>query len=427
MRLKRPAVYVPAAIAILALAAIAFVWLGARTAFARRIATDWIEDATGLPAAIESMRVGLLPRPVLALEGFTLAQPPGFDAAALIEVGAARVEIPWSGLFGAPAVESAIVTGAVVRPAFAADGSNNWSGLIERLAELGGEGESAWSIGRLAVEQGALEFSDAASGSTWRLTAITIAADDIAPAVEFPLELRLAAVTGDNTIHFGFSGRGHTDPVGGRHELRGLQFRGWAGGEPLPLAGVELLGTLALASYDAAAGIAVVGAGTFNLAGIPGEFAGSMDLDEPQTVMTFAVKTDSFAPRAPAVSFGFPLPATTDPEAFGSLRLSFDGRLQDEVLYLDPISGQLDDSAFEGRAIPGQRLIRLAIDRIDVDRYLAPEQKSRQEKKATLEALVAELGQFDIDAEIRVGEARVAGARLRDTVIRVEREGGAGP
>jgi hypothetical protein len=62
-------------------------------------------------------------------------------------------------------------------------------------------------------------------------------------------------------------------------------------------------------------------------------------------------------------------------------------------------------------------------DRIDVDRYLAPDQKRRKDKKATLEAAIAELAEFDIDAEIRIAEAQVAGARLRDTVIRVERAG----
>ncbi len=425
MRLKRPAVYVPAAIAILALAALAFAWLGARTPVARRMAADAIADAAGLPATIGSMRLAFLPRPAIEIGELAIAQPAGFGAAPLVEVGRARIAIPWSSLLGRSAIESVSVSEPVLRPALAADGSDNWSGLIARLAELGGEGEPDWSVGRFELEQGALEYSDAATGSSWRLTAVTIGAKRIAPAAEFPLTLSLAAVAGESTFHFALDAQARTDPAAGRHEARDVRFRGWAGGEPLPLAGVEWLGTLADASYEAATGVATARGGSFNVAGIPGGFSGSFDLDEPQLAATFALKTDSFAPRAPAIVFGQPLPVTTDPAAFGSLQVSVEGRVRDGRLELDPISGRLDVTGFDGRAVPGERLVRLVIDRIDVDRYLAPEQKSRKDKKATLEALVAELGEFDLDAEIRVQEARVAGARLRDTVIRVERDAAA--
>ena len=44
----------------------------------------------------------------------------------------------------------------------------------------------------------------------------------------------------------------------------------------------------------------------------------------------------------------------------------------------------------------------------------------RIEKAAgTLESLVAPLSKLDIDAEVRIGEARIAGARMRDAVLRV--------
>ena len=157
MRLKRPAVYVPAAIAILALAALAFAWLGARTPVARRMAADAIADATGLPATIGSMRLAFLPRPAIEIRELAIAQPAGFGAVPLVEVGRARVAIPWSSVLGRSAIESVAVSEPVLRPAFAADGSDNWSGLIARLAELGGEGEPDWSVGRFELDKGALE------------------------------------------------------------------------------------------------------------------------------------------------------------------------------------------------------------------------------------------------------------------------------
>jgi hypothetical protein len=421
MPLTRHYLQILAALAILALAAMAVLWLGARTGFARSLAADRIAAATGLPATVGSLRAGLLPRPYVVIGGLALAQPPGFEAGPLIEAGAVRVTVPWSSLFGGTGVASLSVADAVARPVQAADGTDNWSGLLSRLAELGGEGASDWFVGKFEFERGALEFRDLASGSQWRLTAITIAAQGIAPATAFPLELRLAGVAGPNTFHFALNGQGVLDPDAGRYTANGLNFRGWAGGEPLPLAGIEMLGAAESASYDSATGVAAIPRGTFNVTGIPGEFMARLQPGDPDAPLAFSVKTDSFAPRAPAIAFGFPLPATADPKAYESLQLSFEGRMVNGVLHLDPIAGRLDDSQFDGKIVPAERLIRAEIDRIDVNRYLPPGQERAREKKATIEALIRQLGEFDIDAEIRIGEARVAGAKLRDSVIRVER------
>jgi hypothetical protein len=109
--------------------------------------------------------------------------------------------------------------------------------------------------------------------------------------------------------------------------------------------------------------------------------------------------------------------------------------LHDGVLRLDPVTGRLDDTNFEARAVPAERFVRAKLDRIDLDRYLpaaakrasghnaTPGTGATPARKATLEATVAELAKLDLDAEIRVEEARVAGATLRDAVIRVERVG----
>jgi hypothetical protein len=194
------------------------------------------------------------------------------------------------------------------------------------------------------------------------------------------------------------------------------------GGEPLPLAGVELLGNIKAVTFDSAAGVAALDGGRFNLAGIPGEIAGSQHRGEPDETR-FVLRAESGAPRAPAIAFGMPLPRTTDETAFGRFQIAVEGHMRSGMLHLDPIEGRLDETTFSGLLVPDARQIRVTADRIDVDRYLAPDQKRRKDKKATLEAAIAELAEFDIDAEIRIAEAQVAGARLRDTVIRVERAG----
>jgi hypothetical protein len=48
----------------------------------------------------------------------------------------------------------------------------------------------------------------------------------------------------------------------------------------------------------------------------------------------FRLKTEAFAPRSLAIAFGHPLPATTDPKAFGSLQLSLQRRMRNGELEL---------------------------------------------------------------------------------------------
>ncbi|MGQ0384043.1 MAG: AsmA family protein [Gammaproteobacteria bacterium] len=421
MRLKRPLVIIPAAIAILALAALLLLPLAAMTPWARRAAGNWIAETAGLPARVERLRLGWLRGPSLELGGLSLAQPAGFGEAAIVEIGRARIEAPWATLFGGIALRTITIEDAVLRPAIAADGADNWSALIERLDGLGGEGEADWSIGRLEVLRGALEFENAVSETRWRLTAITLTADGASPGAGFPLELSLAGVFGPNTFHFAANGTARLDPDTGNYRAQALNYRGWVGGEPLPLAGIELAGRLESVAWAAASESANFTGGTFNLAGVPGAFDGRLELGGPELRMQLSVKTEAFAPRAAAVAIGRPLPRTADPDAFGLVQASFACTLAEGLLTFDPIEAQLDDTKITVRAVPQQRLLRLQADRIELDRYLAPDDESRREKKATLEAAVAQLRELDLDAEIRIEEARVAGAKLSDVVLRIER------
>ncbi len=428
MPIKRPQILIPAVIALVAVAVFVVLWVGTRTTMARRMIASSITETVGLPATVESLRIGFLPRPALDIGGITIAQPPGFGREPLIEIGRVRVSIPWSGVFGATEIEALSISDAIARLEVDANGEANWSALFDEPATADAEAASpAWSIAKLDLERGTIEYEDQSTDSRLQLAAINVVAAELAPAVPFPLELRLGGVFGANTIHYAMKGQGRLDLDAGHYEANGVEFRGWAGGDPLPLAGVELLGTMKRAAFESASGVATLDQGKFRLAGIPGEFGATMDLDEPTLQAEFRMTTDAFEPRAPAILFGQPLPVTTDPQAFGSLQLALQGRLKDGELELDPVSGRLDDTNFEGRIVPGQKLIRANFDRINFNRYFAPEVKTARKKKATLEAAVAELDEFDIDAEIRIAEALVAGAKLRDVVIRVERGGDKAP
>ncbi len=397
-------------------------WIGARTELARGMAARMITERTGLPTKLEALQLGFFPSPSIEIHGLTLAQPPGYGDEPFLVVPRLRLELPWGSIFGDPRLSAVTMSGATAHLIVAADGVPNWS-------KLGGEAEAptaapsdaaaTWFLGALDVDHGVVDYRDLSTDAAWQLGAIAVSAQDVAPAAAFPVDIQLGGVFGANTFHYAVKGQARLDTAAGRYEGTTLDYRGWLGGEPLPLAGAELKGTLARATYDGASGVATLDAGRLTFGGVPASFDARLDLGAPTLKGELKLATEPFAPRASAIIFGYPLPATTDPNAFESLQAAGTARLADGVVVLDPVSGRLDDTNFEGRLEPERRLLRARLDRIDFNRYLPPTARTASAKRRTLEEAVASLGELDFDAEIRIGEAQIAGARMRNALIRV--------
>ncbi len=430
MPLKRRHVRIPAAIALVAVAAFAILWGAARTPWARGLIEGALTEATGLPATVGRLRAGFFPSPRLDIGGLAVAQPPGYGDEPLLEVERIEMVLPWRSLFGATdRIDALTVSQATMRLRADADGAGNWSQLFpEPAAGATAPGEPArWSLGKVALEGGAIDYRDAATGAAWQLTGVTAQAREVAPGAAFPLELQAAGIAGTNTFHFAAQGETRLEFDAGRYESSTIAYRGWLGGDPLPLAGAELTGTLAQATYESGSGSARFTGGRFEFAEIPGRFEGTLTLGGPAIAAEIHVATEAFAPRASAIILGHPLPVTADPAAFESLQVATSVRIQDGELVLDPLSGRLDDTNFEGRVIPGRRFVRAGLDAIDFNRYLAPAsplagKPAARTPKATLESIVNEFAVLDIDAELKIGEARVGGAKMRDAVIRITPE-----
>ena len=302
MPLKRRHVRIPAAIALVAVAAFAILWAGARTPYARGLIEGALTEAVGLPATVGRLRVGFFPSPRLAIGELTIGD--------LLEVERIEVTLPWRSLFGATdRIDALTVSQATARLRIGADGASNWSRLFAGQAESAPPPAepSRWSLGKITLEGGAIDFRDAATGTAWQLTGVTAQAREVAPGVAFPLELQAAGIAGGNTFHFASQGEVRLDLAAGRYEASTIAYRGWLGGDPLPLAGAELTGTLAQAIYESSAGMASFAGGRFEFAEIPGRFEGTLALGAPAMAAEVRVATEAFAPRAPAIILGLSL------------------------------------------------------------------------------------------------------------------------
>ena len=377
------------------------------------------------PVQIEGLSIGYFPRPHAQLRGLTIGSPA--DAVDLLQIERARLEISWRGLRQAPTSLTALhLEGVIVRPRVDAAGADNWTWLLDRLAELAGDEPAAFSIGELRIERGRVEFLDARDGTALTLSGLTLHASDLEPGRQFPLELRFAGEGAGQVFHAAITALATLDPDRQHYLLEKGSLVGWLGGGRLATGGVDLTGSFLRAEADLAAARASVTRLGFEGLGLTGTAnLAAAGLDASPT-LSFDLATEAFAPRAVGNALQLELPATTDPAALASARLTAQGVLDAQALVLEAFSGEFDDSAFTGSLrLPiaaGVPILRLVIDALVLDRYLPPAAADARplEPAAALEEVLAGLLNLDLDAEIRIERMTVDDAEVRNLRVVVE-------
>src|SRR6185295_2829200 len=127
MPLNRRHIRISAAIALVALAVFVILWIGARTELARGMVARAITDSIGLPAKIESLKLGFFPSPSADIGGLAIGQPPGFGDEPFLTVDRLRLSVPWGRLFSRNTLNSVDISDVTARLIVDRDGVANWS------------------------------------------------------------------------------------------------------------------------------------------------------------------------------------------------------------------------------------------------------------------------------------------------------------
>jgi len=410
---------------LVALAAIALFGV-VRLSWFERQAEQRLSAALGWPVELGGLAIAYYPTPHVEMEGVVLPAAAEPGAAPLLEVERLAVTLPWRTIAG---LDARLTSVALEQPRLYlsrdSSGHGNWQGLLDQVAQLGGEGPSELSIGELQVTDGSVVYAGTGQGD-WRLAGIQLAARDVRPGAPFETELRLGGESAGSTFHLSFAGRTMLDPDRGAYAADELVLGGWVGGGELPLAGVEWDATVESLHADLDAGRTMLRGLRARSMGV--ELTGEADLvtQEAGQEATFAFQTGPFSPRTVGVALGQPFPDTTDPAALTRAVLDAAGRWSSAGLTLSRLDGELDDSRFSGEGmLPAGDLpprVKLVLDRIDLDRYLPPEAAAAEPgggPQAAVESLSDLLVALDIDADVQVSEARAAGVRARDLTIRI--------
>ncbi|MCU0757691.1 MAG: AsmA family protein [Steroidobacteraceae bacterium] len=323
-----------------------------------------------------------------------LGNAPGFGAAPFLEIGRARLGLRLSGLLLRRRLEFDTLTleRPVLRLAIDAEGRDNWSDLVERLsadpASAGGpgpeEGPAPFEVAfsGLRIVGGALSLADARDAGT--LEVLDLALETGALRTGAPVDLRGGftwRTDPASRIEAALTARAALDPGRSLVRLETPRFDLRLRGAGWPEAGLPVQVSSGPIEFDyEAQSLAVPALKVESLgARLEGELAGRQVLDAPQ--ISGPLRLAELSPRAWLAAAGIAVPQTRDPKALG--RLAFDGRLEAtaKTLALESAKLRLDDSTASGRlaiADLDARILplrfELAVDRLDLDRYLPPDE-----------------------------------------------------
>ncbi len=419
MRPARVAVATLLALAGLSLLLVAATWILSRSDWAAAQAAARASAALGEPVRVSGLAIGFWPSPTVQIEGLEVGAIP------LLSLERGTIGLRWDELGKAPVVLRRLqLAGLTLRLRIEDDGRDNWTALVDRIIELAGVGPAAFEFGELSIEGGRVEYADLRRDVRFAVSSLSLQAGEIRPARAFPLKLRLAGEAQGHVFHAAMEADATLDPDRRRYGLEAAALKGWIGGGAFGLGGADLGGGIDLLDLDFENQTARFGGLDFEGLGLRGRARADISqlLDAP--VVSFALETDPFAPRATANAIGRPLPATADPAALGSAELAVEGRFGPEGLELERIAGRLDETSLSGSLAlpppPAVARLTLSLDVLDLDRYLPPGPAEPASPGEALTSLLGTLAGFDLEAVIEVERASVAGAVARGLRVVIE-------
>ncbi|MGI9329430.1 MAG: AsmA family protein [Gammaproteobacteria bacterium] len=459
---------------VLALGAIIFVLLFVDPNDYRDEIEAAVTDQTGRELAINGdLSLALLPCCGIELGETSLSNPAGFP-----ETGFARVDSVRLGLQLLPLLtDRRVVIGQVslqgldVALLRRADGSDNWTFESGDTAStepaISDDPASETPPPQLTVESidiadARLSFRDQGDGSDYLLADLNLSTGAISPGQLFDVELSgrfedgqlgLVALTALNSqaqldtagqvlslqntqaeielsgapaqgdqaaIELALTEVIH-DLNTGIGQLQGLSAQLALAGPSVPGPGLDLGLELEAASFNTNSATAdlepftadvQLGATTLAIAG-----SGAITQAGPSLAGTF--KLPAMSPRELVAQLGESALETTDPAVLSNLQGSGRWGFEPDAVNLAELVLSLDDTRIEGElsvtklAAPRVR-VQLAMDQLDVDRYLAPageEQAANRSGPAT-QLPREELRDLYADGSLSIGKLRVAGIRL---------------
>jgi len=317
-----------------------------------------------------------------------------------------------------------------------ADGKTNWEDLSKSEPETTPATQSKTelpSIAGVSIKNSALDYRDLGTASRWRVEKLDVDTGRVESGEPIDLQVEFDVDQGDDTAskHVRMKTRATLDLEAERYSLANLELNAILhpdakakaeGGKDMevalqtPSAVADLKAqTLSLPQFVAkAAGAELTGA-----------LEGKQILDAPAFTGTLSLKPVS--PRDLMAQLGSEAPVTRDANVLKTL--AFDAKLSatDKSAMLDDLKLTLDDTKATGSAGIAdfdKTALRfdLVVDRIDLDRYLGPEEpkKETEEKSEPFELPLETLRALDAQGKVKIGQLVLSGIKMSDVLFAVD-------
>ena len=333
-------------------------------------------------------------RTAIESRGGQIDNAPGFGPEPFAEWKALRLGVALRPLLRRELhVDRIEIDGARLRLQRDAAGAVNWSfnPAAAREVQSGStQKQLKLQVGSLALRDAQVSFRDARAARDWQFTQIR------------------------------FDAQLPPDPLAQQLAVGSVSLEGVAAGAPFLAPGVPF-------ALEAGAIALDRGAGTVEVPSLKARWA-DVQLEgavQARTLPAIAAqgRLSMMAPslRSLLATVSFPAPLTRDPKVLGELRLAARVDWNDGSARIEELQIALDDTTLSGQVglpmlSPLALRFDLVADRVDVDRYLLPEDATGK----PFELPLAALKELDARGALTIREARMAGAAARELRIDVE-------
>ena len=477
-----------AGLLVLVVAVVVIVFVLVKPEDYRDLVVENVQRQTGRELSIDGkLGLDLFPCCALEVERATLGNPAGFEGEPFIRLASARLALRLWPLLTKRELQVGTVSidGLEARLQVAADGRDNWT-FDTPAAQPAGDaaadepGLADFSVAGLSISDSWVSYADERSGARYSVENLELTTGQIRGREPFDLStsllftdlednssatvsLRSRVVPGEaegatvvrlENLDADLDGRGTAGLEGlkGKLTTPSLQF---TPGElttlhaptlkaDLQLAGPDLPGGAATINagltelrydVDAAAGTVVSFSADAGVAGVPLQLTGGGQFGS-RNALQGTVRVPSVSPRDVLARLNEDIPDTADPQVLRALEARGDWFLRDSAAGVDQLELRLDDSRItgslsrellpEGSSRTPRTRFDLAIDQLDLDRYLAPDAASGGDGKASEpEPLPGEtIRGLNLDGKARIGRLTFDGLKLADVAVTVEAAGG---
>ncbi len=348
-----------------------------------------------------------------------LSNAAGFDNPVFVSTDKVSIRVKLLPLFSKRLeMDTVTIHGLTLNLARDASGRSNWDDLAEAGGHAGGTDSStsssssgrsdarsavALAIGGLDIKDANLSWNDASSGQHFEIGNLTVQTGAISTGEPVDLKLALDVQVGDSGVSGHISVGGKLDYDAGNKTLLVEDLQ-------LEVEDMNLTGKLRVDNIDSA----------------------------PTAMGTISI--DEFNPKKLLDAFSLDALQTRDPNALtrASLQATISGK--PNQLTVKPLTIHLDDSTLTGEVtvpdIASQALrFKLALDVIDVDRYLPPEKEMPGDAMpvaatpgaaatAASEIPNEALRRLDVIGRVTIGKLKVANLNLSEVDMSVKAKDG---